>query len=437
MRDLLITALIFGTIPYILRQPFIGLLVWVFVSILNPHRLTFGWAYDMPFAMIVAVCTMFSMLIHPKQRYPFPLNAVTVSMLLFILWIGVSPLFSFHPEGELEPWLRAFKIQLMVLLALVMFGTRDQINKLVWVLALSVGFYGIKGGVFTIATGGSYKVWGPTGSFIEDNNHLALAIIMTVPLFRYLQTQAERRWVRQACLSAMLLCTAAALGSYSRGALLALAAMASLLWLKSRHKLSLGILIAVVIPIIYLAMPEDWMERMGTIKSYEQDASALGRLNAWQMAWNLALDRFPIGGGFAVYEPDVFFRYAPNPTDLHAAHSIYFQALGEHGFTGLILFVAIFGFAWQCGRWVIRNARTRRELIWASDLAAMAQVSLIGYAVGGAFLSLTYFDLPYYIVVLLVVLREHVKRELSNTATKPATGYAPGVSSRQVRMATP
>jgi hypothetical protein len=38
----------------------------------------------------------------------------------------------------------------------------------------------------------------------------------------------------------------------------------------------------------------------------------------------------------------------------------------------------------------------------------MCQVSLLGYAVGGAFLSLSYFDLPYDVMVLVVLTRAWV-----------------------------
>ena len=85
---------------------------------------------------------------------------------------------------------------------------------------------------------------------------------------------------------------------------------------------------------------------MMSITEYEQDGSAMGRINAWWMAWNLAKANFT-GGGFDIYEPAVFQAYAPNPTDVHAAHSIYFQVLGEHGFIGLILFVAIWIAVWR------------------------------------------------------------------------------------------
>ena len=52
------------------------------------------------------------------------------------------------------------------------------------VLVCSIGFYGLKGGIFTLMHGGNLRVWGPGGSFIEGNNELALAIIVCIPLMR-------------------------------------------------------------------------------------------------------------------------------------------------------------------------------------------------------------------------------------------------------------
>ena len=424
MRDLILTAVVFGSLPYILKRPFIGLLMWVWLGIMNPHQMTWGFAASMPFALMVGACTLVSFVVHFNKLYKFTVNGITLTMMAFVLWMCISPLFSFHPDNEYFFWVRVMKVQLMVLIALFLVGNRDEINKMVWVLTMSVGFYGIKGGLFTIATGGSYRVFGPDYSYIADNNHMALAIIMTVPLFRYLQLQSANRWVRRGCVLAMFLCVAAALGSQSRGALLAIGAMSSFLWLKSRNKAMIGIILVLAVPLVFLVMPESWTSRMNTIKTYDQDESALGRINAWWMAWNLALDRFPIGGGFAVYELDVFARYAPIP-EPRAAHSIYFQVLGEHGFGGLFLFMTIWGLAWICANAILRKARDRKDLEWARDLAAMSQVSLIGYLVGGAFLSLSYFELPFYIVVLLVVLRRIVDAETAAKARPVASKPVP------------
>lgn len=417
MRDLLLTAIILGSIPFILRNPFIGLLMWVWLGIMNPHRFTWGFAYSMPFAQIIAICTLVAMLVHAKKLYPFPKDRVTIFLVLFVLWLGVSPLFSFNPSQELYYWLRAFKIQLMVLAALLLVGNRDQLHKLTWVLALSIGFYGIKGGLFTIATAGHHRVWGPSGSFIEDNNTLALAIIMGIPLFRYLQLQSENIWAKRGCLAALVLCAVSAIGSQSRGAFLALLAMGFFLWTKSRQKALIAVLILLAIPAVLIFMPEAWFERMSSIRTYDEDASAMGRINSWWMAWNLAVDRILIGGGFALYTPLVFAKYAPDPSIVLAAHSIYFQILGEHGFMGLFLFLMVFGLSWLNGGWVVKQTKGKPELAWAHDLAAMCQVSLVGYGIGGAFLSLTYFDLPYYIVVIMIVLRQVVKQELDKSKT--------------------
>ena len=79
---------------------------------------------------------------------------------------------------------------------------------------------------------------------------------------------------------------------------------------------------------------------MDTIATYDQDSSAMGRINAWWMAWNLASSQF-VCGGYEIYNPTIFSMYAPNPFDVHAAHSIYFQILGEQGFIGLFLYLSL------------------------------------------------------------------------------------------------
>jgi len=213
----------------------------------------------------------------------------------------------------------------------------------------------------------------------------------------------------------MLLCALAALGSYSRGGLLAIGAMCSFLWLKSRNKLAVGAALLAAAPALLLFMPEEWTARMDTINDYQSDASAQGRLNAWSMAWHLACDRI-FGGGFEIYEPSVFARYAPDPLDVHAAHSIYFQVLGEHGFIGLALYLLMGALTWRLAARIVALAAPVQELRWASDLATMIQVSLVGFAVGGAFLSLVYYDLPYYLMCALVATYVQVRNRLAPAA---------------------
>ena len=402
MRDLLVVGIVLVGSLYALRYPWFGVMLWTWVSLMNPHALAYGFARDFPVAAIVAIATLIGVLTTKERQNPFA-QSPAVWLLLFMGWICFTYPFSYNVEGSTEMFSKVMKVDFMILVALTLLKTRRHIEFFVWVVVFSLGFYGVKGGIFTIMTGGNYRVWGP-GGFIGGNNEIALALIVVIPLMRYLQLQATHRWVRHGFTAAMLLSAAAALGSHSRGALLAIAAMAVYLWLKSPKKLGFGVFLSLAGVLLVIFMPENWSERMHSISTYEEDASAMGRINAWWTAVNVARAHVT-GAGFDMYSPVIFSRFAPDPRDIHAAHSIYFQVLGEHGFIGLFLFLAIWWSVWRMARSITNYKSTDPNLLWAKQLAAMCQVSLVGYFVGGAFLSLAYFDLPYNLLVMTVLTK--------------------------------
>lgn len=290
----------------------------------------------------------------------------------------------------------------------------------IWAIVLSLGFYGVKGGIFTIAHGGVYRVQGPPGTFIGGNNELALALVMTIPLMRYLQLHEQHRLVELGLSGAMLLTAVAAVGSQSRGALVALALTGLIFWFKSRKKIATALFVLVAGGVALSMMPPQWFERMQTIKTYQDDRSAMGRINQWGQAINIANDRF-VGGGFETWQRPVCQQYAPNPHDCRDVHSIYFEVLGEHGYLGLACFLGLIFLTWRkCGS-IIRAAKRDTTITWARDLAAMIQVSLVAYMSAGAFLGLAYFDYFYHLIAVTVVVYELTQK------TKPAPEGAAAV----------
>ncbi len=105
-----------------------------------------------------------------------------------------------------------WKIQLMIFVTMMLMQSKERINQLVWVIAMSLAFYGVKGGIFTIVHGGVYHVRGPEGSFIGGDNEMGLALIMTIPLLRYLQITTRSVWLRAFLAAAMVLCAIATVG---------------------------------------------------------------------------------------------------------------------------------------------------------------------------------------------------------------------------------
>jgi len=298
---------------------------------------------------------------------------------------------------------------------------RKDLDILIWVIALSIGFFGIKGGLFTLQTLGAYRVWGPAGSFIEENNTLAVALLMVLPLFYYLMQQLKKPIGRLALMGSMFLIVVSVIGSQSRGALLAICVTGFFLWLKTRGKLFSGVLIVILAFGFYNFMPQSWHDRMGTIEHYQEDSSAMGRIAAWKMSINVANSNLS-GGGLGLWRPLTYRLYADSPEDWErtsAAHSIYFSVLAEHGWIGLIFFISIFCAAWRTASNNIKKVKDRPDLKWISDLMRMLQVSFVAYGSGGAFLQLSYFDLPWHLVSIVVIVRVMLdKKSIEKTSGK-------------------
>ena len=385
--------------------------MWLWVSVMTPQHFAFGFALGVPFAAIIAVVTLTSIAIS-KEKIRLPINATTVPLIVFPLWMCVTYAFALeHQDDGFNRWKEVMKIFFFILVSASLIKSRKNVEWMIWVIVISVGVFGVKGGIFTILSGGSYRVWGPPGnSFMSDNNSISVALVMIIPLMYFLQSVATSKWTKWGLMGAMGLSMMAIFGSHSRGAFVAVSAMMLFLWAKSKKKLAFGILLVALLPLAIGFMPDKWTERMRSIESYKEDASAMGRINAWTMAFNVANDRPLVGGGFELYTPRTFAKYAPDPNDVHAAHSIYFQILGEHGYIGLVLFLTIGFVAWFNGSRVIRISRLDADKKWAGDLARAIQVSLIGYAVGGAFVNIGYWEIQYYEIIGLMAIHNLLKQ---------------------------
>lgn len=410
MRDLLLTAIIGALLVAVFKHPVIGAYLWAWLSLMNPHKMTYGFAFSMPFAMVTAVVTLVMLMGTSKRRAP-PRDPILTLLYLMLFWMTVTSFFALGDRAEvIDRWVFVMKIQVMLVATVMLVRDAQQLRTLIWVVTLSVGYFGIKGGIFTVVTGGSFHVWGPPG-LLEGNNELAVGLVMMLPLMYFLRQTESRKWVRHLLMGAMIALAFSILGSQSRGALLALVAMGFVLGLKGKYPVRTSVLLTLLLAVAVAFMPESWVSRMETINTYSDDASAMSRIWTWKTMWNAAVDRPFLGVGFRADNLEVFSRYAPTGPEwsryagtVFVAHSIYFQMLGEHGFMGLGLFLLFWVVTWVRAGRIAKRALARPDLKpWVPDLMRMIQVSLIGYAAGGAFLSLAYLDLTYYLAAFVVM----------------------------------
>jgi len=438
MRDILLTLFLGSALAVALRRPDIGALLWAWVSTMNPHTLTFGFARSLPWAMIIAIVTIFAFATTPSRRRGLPWSTGLMLMIGLVFWMSLTSLFSVNPSADvLERWIFVMKVFLMLFLTLCVMRGRVDIERLIWVVAFSLAYYGIKGGIWTVLTGGGGRVWGPPGGMIAGNNELGAALVMLMPWMYYLLATTQRRWLKIAVGVAIAFTAFGVLGTQSRGALLGLVAMAFVLGLKGKHPWRSSIALALLVSIAVAFMPDSWTQRMDTIQGYREDSSAMSRLWTWQTMWNLAVDRPLLGGGFRSDSAEVFSVYSPVEgrdqfsREVFVAHSIYFQALGEHGFPGLLLYLALGFWTWFAAARLAKQTIDDAEFgAWVPLLMRMCQTALVGFAVGGAFLSLMNLDLPYYIPAVVMLTQATVKAAREKAALRPAP-LANGGSLRQ------
>lgn len=426
MRDLFVTIALLVITPAALFQPWLGILGWNWIGLMNPHRLTWSFASSLPVANMVGVATLIGLLF-ARSRKGVPWTREMVLLALFCAHMTFTTANALVPDYAQLAWQQSMKIQLMTFVTTMLIFGEQRIRALLYVIAGSIGFYGVKGGIFSLSTGGVHHVRGPAGSFVESNNDIGLALLMVVPVMIALSRDTERAWLRRVLQIAAGLSIVAAVFTYSRGALVGLAVVVFLLLLASRRKLAAFVVLVPFALLVANFAPEKLYKRAESIESFDRDMSSMQRIQAWYVAVNLALSRPLTGGGFKIqYLPDEeWVSHAPRDFDkwgqqARAAHSIYFQVLGEHGFLGLGLFLAILA---SCIRTL---GRIRKEALARSDLRGIARfaeglrIGILGYASCGAFLSQAYFDLFWTFVALTAILaREVAERAAKQPALEP------------------
>jgi probable O-glycosylation ligase (exosortase A-associated) len=411
VRSLLLTILIIALLPSAFLTPFLGVLVWSWVSFMSPHRLVWGIGDSLPWAVIVGSVGIAGWLVSERRR--IPMDATTVLLALLAVLFTISTYYSLVPDLAWVKWEAILKEFVFFFITAALLTNRVRVHALMWIMVISISYYGIKGGVFTLLTGGNYRVWGPDLSEIADNNQLAAALVMTLPLMNYLGRQSKNDLIRLGSRVGMGFCLLSILASYSRGAFIALAAMILWLWRHTKHKLLSAVVIGGTLASAVTFMPSDWVQRIATIQNYEQDASAEGRLQIWATAIKIAVARPLVGGGFyAPYTQSVVDQYSPG-VQARAVHSIWLEVLGENGFPAFFVWTALMLVGLANCRSVIRRTNDVPELRWANDLAHMSIVAILGYAVGGSFLSLPYWDFYYTLLVVIAAVRRISMAELA------------------------
>lgn len=405
-----------GLVPMAFMDGFVAFLLWIFTTVMSPGNYLYGFMQSFRFVFVFAgIAVLLLMLGRVRERGKFQWNASTVLLFLFVMHGMLSAAFALQPNLLLEIRVETFlKGMALALMAPFFLSSRWRIHLTLVVLGFGLGLHGVIDGLKVIASGGTHNVAGVPNSALTDNNLYALGMAMLVPLLMYLYRYSANRYAKWAAMAGVLLTIMTIIGTNSRGGFLALIVLGFWYWMISHRKLISLLVVTVLAFGVVQVAPERWFDRIETIQTAGEDDSFMNRVAAWRVSASIASDHPVFGGGFNAvqnywiweeykHRPSIFSvdmsKYSPK-----AAHSIYFQVLGDLGYVGLLLFLALLGTAFAARARVKRIYSKTGRGLWALDLSNAGCLSLVAFMAAGAGVSLAYFELVYLLIVMLSLL---------------------------------
>ncbi|VXC20568.1 putative O-glycosylation ligase, exosortase A system-associated [Massilia sp. 9I] len=426
MRDIVMLAVLPVLLYAMWQRSFIALAMWPWTALFFPNGWLYGAAGSIRYNLLFAGITIFTYLIQ-KNKAKVHFGAMGAMVLLFFAWTTVSTTMALsRPEIAWEIWSRFAKVIMLFVFIVLIVEKKLHVDAILWGVVLSIGFYGNVEALKFIASGGGHKIAGMDGHVLGDRNELAVAFVMTLPLCVYLLSEYGKRSriISLGLIGTMCLLVTAVIGTQSRGGFIAMLALGGYLFIKSDRKFLLGVLAVILAVGLAQIVSSEWTSRINTINEAGEDASFMGRVVAWKLSFIMASENPFFGGGFKSLEflpvwrelSKEFFSYswfytgdALPPTQFaRAAHSVYFQVLGEHGFFGLAIYVFCLVSAYRKTGRVAKTTRLRGGPAWLQQLATMLQLSIFAFALGGAALSFAYFDLIFTLFGLAIVLEARI-----------------------------
>lgn len=444
MRDLIFVAYVALIMLMAFKRPFLFTLVYSYVDIVSPQRLSYFMLNSVPLSLILFVLAFLGFMIADDKK-DVRISPRWVLMILLLSYCGASTMVAAEPVAALEKWNWVWKALVFASFMPLTLRTKLRIEATILTMVLCASALIVTGGIKTAAGGGGY---GSLVILIDDNSGLfegsiiSCVAITIIPLILWLAkhgTVFPPDWkVRVYAAALIFACLLIPVGTQARTGMVCIAVLGILLLRYARHRmLYLGAVALIGLAAVPF-LPTAFTQRADTIKNYKADESASTRIAVWAWTWEYVKDH-PLGGGFDVYRQnrirydidttqkpgDVGIADMPAVKEIvdqgRAFHSSYFEMLGEQGFPGLLMWLCIhLGGVWRM-EYISRlyRRRNRPDEAWVAPLATALQNSQIIYLVGSLFVGIAFQTFFYMLIALQIGFDTYLTRRRNEAAWRP------------------
>lgn len=433
MLDLFLLSFVLAFIGAGLRRPFIFVLAYTYIDIVSPQKVSWGILSHIPVSLIAFLCAFVAWFV-AEDKNGTRISLRQVLLLALLVYCGLTTQTADFPVEAAEKWAWVWKALLFAMFLPLTLRTRLRIEALTLIMVLSVGVIVIGGGIKTLAGGGGYgelRLLVNNNTGLYESSIISAVAIAVIPLALWLSrfgTVFPAEWRVKAF--AWALCFACALmpiGTGARTGLVCVVVLAAMILRTAKRRLLIISLMAAGAIVSIPMLPADFVARMSTIRNHQSDESASTRVAVWKWTIEFVKDR-PFGGGFDAYrqnqleydtveasyagDNNAALEYKPVVDKARAYHSSYFEMLGEQGYPGLAMWLALH----LLGVWQMEVLRRRfrkdstEQFGWVSPLAEALQQAQVIYLVGSTFVGIAFQPFCYMLVGLQCGLWAYIQR---------------------------
>jgi putative inorganic carbon (hco3(-)) transporter len=424
IREALLLPVIAAICVAALFRPRIGLYGYLWFGLMRPDILAFADG-TYPYSLALAICSAVGALRCARETKVWFRNPVCLLLLELQVVIGLSVLLAVRPDLSAQRYQIYIRMILVLLLIPVLITEAADCARLLLVVAFSLGFLALKFGIYGVVQGGADLRSG-YGEMLDDNNFLALALAMLIPLAWQCRTLSSTPWVRTLWLAMIGSAMAAIVMTGSRGGSLSMLLGLLLILRRTQRKMAPVALIAISLGGAIYLVQDQYFRRMETLENVHQEASAESRFLHATTALKMWKDYPWQGVGFGgLNYAALAGRYMGTSDERladHVAHNTYLQMLVDSGIFAFLLYC---GMLFYAIRWLGQSAARMRFIDPQLEAIPLAiQGPLVVFALGSTFYSCQRMDLPY--LFLMAAAAWHgIEERMWATASSDTTELAP------------
>lgn len=440
VRDLAFIAFLAAIFALGLRRPFMFVLVYVYIDIVSPQRMSYFLLNAFPIsAMAVGFAVLTWAALDDKRDMRLATRQGLMLALLAWCWFTTGRA-DFYDDA-LFKWDWVWKALAFAIFLPLTLRTRLRIEGLLLFMLLSVSTIIIVGGVKTVLSGGGYgelKLLVSNNSGLFEGSIISTVAICVIPIvlwFMRFGTVFPPDWrVKLFGAGLVFACLLMPVGTQARTGLLCIGLLA-ILMLRDAKRRMLYIGSAVALGLIAIPfLPTSFTDRMGTIRTYQADASASTRIEVWKWTWAY-VQQHPLGGGFEAYRQNkiaydkistegdgnnIAIVRTPEVDKARAYHSAYFEMLGEQGWPGFALWLMIhLGGIFRMEVLRRRYMKASEDQAWVAPLATALQHAHLIYLLGSSFVGIALNPFVYMLVGAQIGLDTYLARKRSEEGRRP------------------